>query len=271
MKIELFVVSGRTLDTSPSFLIVIDSFSYLFNVPDGTERLFLEHKWKLSHIKQMFFTGHYPDSMGGIFGTLLTLAVAKMPRFGITADSRVQRSIIASTAYSPLPVNLPVFTPEYADDVLTVTAIPLTQTIAYRLQFCDYPGKFLPENAKRLNIPAGSLFRKLTSGESITLEDGRIINPSDVMTPSTPGDVVLVIDCRSVEDFPLLKNIDLANVSFFVHITEPSILNNPEYLSLFPSDGRKHLSFLSSGRISYKAIAELYSKVTGSSVCSGPD
>jgi hypothetical protein len=60
MKVELVVVSGRTLDTSPSFFILIDGVSYLFNVPDGTQRLFMQHKWKLASIKQIFFTSITP-------------------------------------------------------------------------------------------------------------------------------------------------------------------------------------------------------------------
>jgi ribonuclease Z len=271
MKIELVVVGGRTLDTEPSFLISIDGVSYLFNVPDGTQRLFMQNRRKLLHIKQIFFTSHHPESVGGIFGTMMTLSHSATIKFGITSDARTQQIITESSTFLSAPELLPPFTPDYADDKLTVVAIPLTQTIAYRLQFRDYPGTFIPGNAKKLGVPVGPLFRKLASGESVTLEDGRVIKSEDVLTPATPGDVILIVDCKSAEDIALLANIDLPSVGFFIHFTCPTILNTEAYLSLFPYDGRKHVCFLQSGRISYGAIAEVYSKLTGSSICSGAD
>jgi ribonuclease Z len=271
MKIELVVVSGRTLDTEPSFFLQIDSISYLFNIPDGTQRLFMQYRWKFIQIKQLFLTSHHPESMSGIFGALETLSHTSTSKFGITADSRTKRSIIESSTLISSPELLPTFTSDYVDDNLTVIPIPLTQTIAYRVQLRDYIGRFLPENAKQLGVPAGPLFKKLATGQNVTLEDGRVINKEDVMTPPTPGDVILVVDCKSIEDFGLLRNVSFENVTFVVHFTCQSILNTEEYLSLFPYDRQKHVCFIESGRISYGSIAELYSKITKSSLCSSPD
>jgi ribonuclease Z len=270
MKIELIVVSGRTLDTNPSFMILIDGVSYLFNVPDGTQRLFMQNRWKLFHVKQLFFTSYYPESIGGILGAIMTMSTTALPTFGITSDSRVKRSIAESFTYVSTPELLPVFTADYSDPKFTVTSIPLTQSTAFRVQFADYPGKFLPQSAKNLGIPAGPLYKKLAIGESVTLADGRIVHSKDVMTPSTPGDILFVIDCRDISDLKLLANVDLKSVTFFVHFTEASILCSPEYIAFF-TDTRKHLCFLPSGRFSYGAVADLYSRITGASLCSEPD
>lgn len=49
------------------------------------------------------------------------------------------------------------------------------------------PGRFDLEAARALDIPPGPLFGRLQAGESIELEDGRTIEPSQVLGPSRPG------------------------------------------------------------------------------------
>ena len=49
------------------------------------------------------------------------------------------------------------------------------------------PGKFYPKKALALGVPAGELWSKLQSGEEITLADGKVVKPSDVMGPMRAG------------------------------------------------------------------------------------
>lgn len=54
------------------------------------------------------------------------------------------------------------------------------------------PPKFDPAKAKKLGVPSGPLFGKLTKGESIVLPNGQTINPSDcLLGDATPGVVRL--------------------------------------------------------------------------------
>src|SRR5262249_1296707 len=46
------------------------------------------------------------------------------------------------------------------------------------------------ERAKALGIPAGPLYSRLQSGQPVTLEDGRVIHPSEVLGPPRPGKAV---------------------------------------------------------------------------------
>eukprot|EP00899_Mesostigma_viride_P020766 jgi/Mesvir1/28691/Mv11183-RA.1 len=71
-------------------------------------------------------------------------------------------------------------------------------SVAYICRLGDIPGKFLPEKAKQLDIPPGPIRGRLCRGESVQLPDGRTIHPLDVMEPSTPGPVVLIVDCPSL-------------------------------------------------------------------------
>jgi ribonuclease Z len=71
-----------------------------------------------------------------------------------------------------------------------VEAQPLKHRITtwgYRYVEEDRPGRFDIDAAKRLGVPAGPLFGKLQSGESIELEDGTFVTPDQVLGPSRPG------------------------------------------------------------------------------------
>lgn len=60
---------------------------------------------------------------------------------------------------------------------------------------------FLVEEAERLGVPAGPERRRLVAGESITLADGRIVNPEQVLGPLVRGcKFVYVGDLARIEE-----------------------------------------------------------------------
>ncbi len=61
---------------------------------------------------------------------------------------------------------------------------------------------FIPKKPKRSELPQGELWSKLQSGEEITLPDGRVVKPSDVMGPPRAGrKIVYTGDTRPFEAF----------------------------------------------------------------------
>jgi ribonuclease Z len=67
------------------------------------------------------------------------------------------------------------------------------------------PGKFHPERAAALKVPRGPSYAALVRGQSVTLEDGTVVKPEDVVDPPSPGPVVLVADCPSEDYLPALQ------------------------------------------------------------------
>ena len=60
---------------------------------------------------------------------------------------------------------------------------------------------FLAERAENLGIPPGPIRRRLVAGESVTLEDGRRVEPEQVLGPSRKGTrLVHVGDCGDTSD-----------------------------------------------------------------------
>ena len=67
------------------------------------------------------------------------------------------------------------------------------------------PGKFHPERAAALKVPRGPSYAALVRGQSVTLEDGTVVQPEDVVDPPSPGPVVLIADCPSEDYLPALQ------------------------------------------------------------------
>ena len=70
--------------------------------------------------------------------------------------------------------------------LVTVEAKHRDTAWSYGLFEAPRPGRFHPENARRLGIPEGELWGKLQRGESIEL-NGKKIHPDQVCDPMRPG------------------------------------------------------------------------------------
>jgi ribonuclease Z len=82
-----------------------------------------------------------------------------------------------------------------ADD-FTVTAFPVTHRgpdcLGYLFEE-KARRPFLPEKATELGVPFGSERRLLVEGQSITLADGRVVGPEDVLGPLLRGTKLMVV------------------------------------------------------------------------------
>ncbi len=57
----------------------------------------------------------------------------------------------------------------------------------YALVEDERPGRFDVERARQLDIPSGPLYGQLQRGEPVVLDDGRTVEPSQVLGPARPG------------------------------------------------------------------------------------
>jgi ribonuclease Z len=78
----------------------------------------------------------------------------------------------------------------FDEDDFTVTAFPVWHRgpDCYGYLFEEKTRRpFLPEKADALDIPPGPWRRDLVNGQTVTLPDGRSINPDQVLGPERPG------------------------------------------------------------------------------------
>lgn len=81
---------------------------------------------------------------------------------------------------------------------------PPNPVACYACKLPPIPGKFHPEKAVALNVPRGPSYAALVQGRPVTLEDGTVVRPEDVVDPPSPGPAVLVADCPSKDFLPAL-------------------------------------------------------------------
>ena len=67
-----------------------------------------------------------------------------------------------------------------------------TPSVGWALVEDERPGRFHPERATSLGVPKGPLFGALQRGEPVTLADGRVVRPEEVVEPRRRGRTVVV-------------------------------------------------------------------------------
>ncbi|KAA8492119.1 tRNase Z TRZ3, mitochondrial [Porphyridium purpureum] len=227
MKGFLEVLGVDSLDTYGSLLLFFDEERYLFECGDGTQRLCSEYKVKVAHprMRNIFLSTNTAQSLGGLFGMLLTLADAGKTQLAITAPSGIQQLFKASKPFiyrpslklditevdAPHQNTLPQLVSQ--DDLVSVFAVPLMSdqephilkagstpfVVSYICRACDMPGKFDAEAAQRLGIPPGPTYGRLKRGESVVLASGEVVTPQMVMSESISGSVILFARVPSVD------------------------------------------------------------------------
>ena len=66
------------------------------------------------------------------------------------------------------------------------------QAMGYALVEHDRKGRFNPDLARELGIPEGPLWGEIHRGRSVTLEDGRVIEPGVLVGPARPGRRIVI-------------------------------------------------------------------------------
>lgn len=171
---------------------------FLFDCGEGTQVSLkrLNLKWK--KIDAIFISHTHADHVTGLPGILmLNSQVDRTEPLYIYGPPKVAEYIETSRRVLDMYINYPIIVKEitapcvvHQGDGFYVRAFPLQHTktcVGYTLEELDRPGAFNPEKAMALGIKPGPLFGKLQRGEEITLADGKVIKPSDVMGEKRSG------------------------------------------------------------------------------------
>jgi ribonuclease Z len=188
----------------------------LFDCGEGTQRQLQKSKLSYMQISKIFITHFHGDHFLGIPGLIQTMQLndRKIPLhiYGPKGMKKLVSQLLSLGYFTPnfsiiaheVDENSDLDFKEYSIYVLRVKhGIP---SIAYSLEEKIRPGKFNKPKALDLGIPEGPLFSKLQKGETITLENGKIIKPNMVLGPSRKGRKIVI----SGDTNPIEKMIDFA-------------------------------------------------------------
>jgi ribonuclease Z len=123
----------------------------------------------------------------------------------------------------------------------------LNSVVCYACHAADVPGKFDVKLADALGVPA-KMRSLLVKGQSITLDNGSVVQPSQCVHPSTPGRIMLVVHGanQSVVDalvqHPAFNKYQLGGhfaqqVAVIIHMTPGPFIAQPAYQQWMASFG----------------------------------
>ncbi|XP_039125249.1 tRNase Z TRZ3, mitochondrial-like isoform X1 [Dioscorea cayenensis subsp. rotundata] len=99
-----------------------------------------------------------------------------------------------------------------SDNILIKKESPLKPGDIAVLYACELPeikGKFDPDKAASLGLKPGPKYRELQLGNSVMSDRLNImVHPSDVLGPSSPGPIILLVDCPSGVHIPDLLSAE---------------------------------------------------------------
>src|SRR5580692_10948483 len=233
---------------------------FLFDCGEGTQLQLMRSTVKRSRIHSIFIGHLHGDHLYGLAGLISTLHLdAREAPLNVFGPEGIRTFLNASFRTSDLQFTFKLTVREYPrgyrgrvldEDEYYVDALPLDHSIfclGWRFQEKDKPGIFNLETAGKLGIPRGPLYGKLQHGESITLDDGRVITPDMVLGEARTGkSVAYCLDTQFSE-----RTIQLADkCTALIHETT----FGPDGTSL--ARERKHSTMEDAARVAREAGAE---------------
>jgi ribonuclease Z len=183
-----------------------NEYRFLVDCGEGTQRQILQSGTGFKNITRILLTHGHLDHILGLGGLLSTFlrweAIEELNIYG--GRSTLERvhalvyDVVLRGNKPPMPLRLNQIKAGTFFDAsdFTVTAFPVTHRGSDCLGYIfeeksRHP--FLPEKADELGVPFGPERRDLVEGKSITLADGRRIEPDQVLGPLQKGVKLVVV------------------------------------------------------------------------------
>jgi ribonuclease Z len=170
----------------------------LWDCGEGVQRQMIMAGLGFNKRTRIFITHMHGDHLFGLPGLIQTMSLLNRERelqiygppdlkpYLEALERTVQYRLTFPVEVTPIMKEGPIcveneyeISAAYADHCETAFAFSLAEN--------RRPGRFYPEKARELGVPEGVLWSKLQHGSSVTLQDGRRVEPEDVIGPARPG------------------------------------------------------------------------------------
>jgi ribonuclease Z len=173
----------------------------LFDCGEGTQRQMLRSSVGLIELREVFVSHFHADHYLGLPGMLKTFALRgrELPLTvygppGLRELFGALRRIFGKLTYGLELVELApgerLERGEY--DLVTFPVAHRVQSLGFALVEHERPGRFDVDAADALGVPSGPERGLLQAGEPLTLADGRVVTPDEVLGPPRPGRKVVL-------------------------------------------------------------------------------
>jgi ribonuclease Z len=195
--------SRPTIERNVSSLAVHrEGETLLFDCGEGTQRQMMRYGVSFA-LEDILFTHMHADHMLGVMGLLRTMALQgrteALRLWGPKGTARILKRIEGlGFERSTFPVDIREIDAgqRIARAGYTIVPFPVDHRGSASLGFAlveeERKGRFNPDMARELGIPEGPLWGNIHRGLSVTLPDGRVIDPATLVGPRRPGRTIVI-------------------------------------------------------------------------------
>lgn len=193
----------------------------LFDCAEGTQRQLQRSSVGLPDLEEIFLTHFHADHFLGLPGMLKTFALRGRDELPLTVHGphglkELFARLKPFLGRLPYPVELVELSPgdelERGEYRLETFALDHgVAAIGYTLVEHGRPGRFDVEAADALGVPPGRERGILQGGESITLSDGTVVTPDEVLGPARAGRKI-ALACDTAPSPTVVQAAHLADV-----------------------------------------------------------
>ncbi|MCW2094373.1 ribonuclease Z [Lelliottia amnigena] len=194
---------------------------WLFDCGEGTQHQLLHTAYHPGKLDKIFITHLHGDHLFGLPGLLCSRSMAGNARpLTIYGPKGIQAFVETTLRLSGSWTDYPLEVIEIAEGVVfqdarfMVTAQPLNHPVecyGYRVDEHDKPGALDAAALIAVGIKPGPLFQQLKNGETVTLDDGRVVDGQAYLAAPVSGKKVAIFGDTAPcpEALLLAHNVDL--------------------------------------------------------------
>jgi len=193
----------------PSMALIRLGDMFLFDCGEGAQIRFRRANLRFSRLKWILISHMHGDHITGLMGLLMSLQMAeRVEPLTVVGPVGLREYVQANRRFLRTEFGYDLDFIELQQEFETVHDGPeylieagrldhRLPTYGFVLTEKDKPGRFDVEAARALGVPSGPLYGQLQNGQSVTLEDGTVVTPDQVLGEVRPGRrVAYVTDTR---------------------------------------------------------------------------